>query len=153
MPFDTEAKRIIDTVLAASRAEQTEVTVQAVDSSLTRFANNEVHQNVAQRDTSIWVRACVGRRFGVATINDPSGAALAACAEKALEIAQAMPDQGEDYIPLPAPQHIPRIDGYNVATAEFGPMQRAAGARVICARASEAGFNAAGAFRVDVAGL
>ena len=35
--------------------------------ALTRFANNYIHQNVEETDTSITVRAVLGKKIGVAT--------------------------------------------------------------------------------------
>src|SRR5207248_1662112 len=53
--------------LAPSKADQTEVVVIGADSSLTRFASSGIHQNVAERDVQVRVRAIVGKRAGVAT--------------------------------------------------------------------------------------
>ena len=64
-------------MLAASTADQTEVVVIGVDSALTRFANSGIHQNVAERNVQVRVRAIVGKRSGVATTNDLSESALA----------------------------------------------------------------------------
>lgn len=149
MAGEKEARRLADVVLGASRAEQTEVSVHTVDSSLTRFANNEIHQNVSERDTTITVRVASGRRYGVASTNDVSAEGLRAVGERALEIAATLPDL-EEFLPLPEPQPVPQVDGYSVHTAEFGPLQRAAGVRTICEKAQDQGLRAAGAFRVDI---
>ena len=54
-------------MLAASRADQTEVEVFANDSALTRFANNYIHQNVEDTDVDVRVRAVIGQKIGVAS--------------------------------------------------------------------------------------
>src|SRR2546430_6308422 len=51
---EAELKEFIDRLLQASRAAQTEVMVTEWDSALTRFANNGIHQNVAERDVSVF---------------------------------------------------------------------------------------------------
>ncbi len=152
MPSELEAKRLVDTVLRLSRAEQTEVSVHTVDTSLTRFANNEIHQNVAERDTSVSVRVTLGRRYGLASTNDLSDRGLEAVAQEAAAIANALPEL-DDFLPLPEPQESLQADGSNVGTAEFGPHQRAAGVRTICDLARERGFLAAGAFRTDIGAI
>jgi len=74
---EPEIRRIIETVIAASRADQTEVEVFANNSALTRFANNYIHQNVEQTDVDVRVRAVIGQKIGVASTNELSADALA----------------------------------------------------------------------------
>ena len=149
MPSESDAKRVTDAVLRLSPAAQTEVSFVSLDSALTRFANNEIHQNVAQRDATVTVKVAVGRRYGVANSNDLSEAGLLAVVEQAMLIARTLPDV-DDFLPVPGPVPAPRLNGYNVATAEFGPLQRAAAVGIICHKAEAAGLNAAGAFRTDL---
>ena len=51
---------IAEAVLTASKADQTEVLALEQDESLTRFANNHVHQNVTERNVQITVRGVIG---------------------------------------------------------------------------------------------
>ena len=148
---DGRTRSLLDTALRLSGAEQTEVTVRATDSSLTRFANNQVHQNVAERDLTVSVRAQSGRRYGLASTNDLSDGGLQRVSDRALELARALPDR-DDFLGLPEAEPAPDLPGYNVSTAEFGPMQRAVAVRTICHKAQERDLVAAGAFRVDVTG-
>src|SRR5689334_6223601 len=73
----TEVKHFIDTLLQASPAAQTEVMVTEWDSALTRFANNGIHQNVAERDVSVRVRVVKDGKTGVASINQMNESAAA----------------------------------------------------------------------------
>ncbi len=149
---EKEARTLAERVLRLSAAEHTEVSVFTEDSSLTRFADNAIHQNVAQRDASVVVRASVGKRYGVGATNDLSDAGLQGAVDQVISIARAMPDM-EEFLPPLEPQGIAKVDGFSIATAEFGPLQRAAGVRVICELASEKGLTAAGAFKVDIDGV
>ena len=54
-------KQIADTILAASPADQTEIVYRRRDESLTRFANNHIHQNVTETNHEIAVRWIMGR--------------------------------------------------------------------------------------------
>src|SRR5438552_219418 len=72
---EAELKRFIDRLLEASPAEQTEVLVTEWDNALTRFANNGIHQNVAERDVSVRVRVIKDGKTGVASINQMNEAA------------------------------------------------------------------------------
>src|ERR1700737_121278 len=64
-----QVKRFIDKLLHASPAAQTEVMVTEWDSALTRFANNGIHQNVAESEVSVRVRVVKDGKTGVASIN------------------------------------------------------------------------------------
>ena len=66
------AKELMQKALRASKAEQTEVLLVAQDQELTRFANNLIHQNVAETDVTLTIRAVMGKRQGVATTNNLS---------------------------------------------------------------------------------
>lgn len=133
-------------LLAMSKADQTEVVVAERDRQLTRFANSEIHQNVAETDTEVRVRVVVDNRVGVASTNDLSDKALAQVLERAHLLARhAAPD--EAFPGLPGPQPQPRVDyAYVQATADVTPEARAGVASVLCRMASDAGLLAFGAF-------
>jgi len=82
-----EIKRFIDKLLQASPAAQTEVMVTEWDSALTRFANNGIHQNVAERDVSVRVRVVKDGKTGVASINQMNESAAADVLKRAIAIA------------------------------------------------------------------
>ena len=142
---EQEIRRIVETVLGGSRADQTEVEVFANDSALTRFANNYIHQNVEQSDVDVRVRAVIGQKIGVASTNETSPEALARVATRALELAQHQ-RENEDFRSLPRPAPIPPVASYAEETARCGPEERAAVVGQICDASSRAGLIAAGAF-------
>src|SRR3990172_10740877 len=144
MVDETETRRIIDTVLSASRADQTEVTVFAGDSALTRFANNYIHQNVEQSDVDVHVRAVVGQRIGLAASNDLSDDGLRQLAGRAHELALHQVEN-EDFRSLPRPEPVASPDAWVERTARCGPEERAAVVGQICDASSRAGLVAAGA--------
>ena len=50
-------REIAETVLGMAQADQTEVVMTTEDEYLTRFAANEIHQNVAEVQTQVRVRS------------------------------------------------------------------------------------------------
>ena len=151
MTTESEAKRLANGALAAAAGCPAEVSVRFTDASLTRFANNEIHQNVAERSAAVSVRVGVGRRWGTASTNDLSDGGVQKAVAQASEIAQALPDS-DRYLPLLAPATTPSVGSYDIDTAEYGPMQRAAEVRTIIGKAADAGLTAAGAFRTGAHG-
>jgi predicted Zn-dependent protease len=142
---EPDMRRIAETVLHASRADQTEVEVFWHNSALTRFANNYIHQNVEQTDVDVRVRAVIGQKIGIASTNEISDDALTRVAAKAHEIAQHQRDN-EDFRSLPRPEPLASVDAWCDATARCGPEERAAVVAQICDASSRAGLTAAGAF-------
>lgn len=132
-------------VLSASQADQTEVVLWAEDQALTRFANSSIHQNVAERNVQVRVRAVVGRRTGVATANDLRPEALERVAETALRLACLQPENPE-FTSLPGPAAIPPVEALDEETLSFTPADRARGVAAVCRLAEEDGLGAFGAF-------
>jgi predicted Zn-dependent protease len=142
---ESEMRRIAQSVLAASRADQTEVEVFWHNSALTRFANNYIHQNVELTDVDVRVRSVIGQKIGIASTNELSDEKLAAVAAKAYENAQHQ-RENEDFRSLPRPAPYQQVDAWVEATARCGPEERASVVGQICDASSRAGLTAAGAF-------
>src|SRR5947208_13572732 len=96
-------KRIAETaLLAAAEADQAEVAVYSGVSALTRFANNYIHQNVEETDTSVTVRAVIGKKVGVAASDVVTPDGLKAVAERAVQLAR-LQAENPDFVSLPTP--------------------------------------------------
>ena len=148
-------REIADEVINASRAEETEVLAMEQDESLTRFANNSIHQNVTERNVQITVRSIIGTKVGIAVSNDIRPESLRQLAARAYAVAKLQPDNPE-FKGLPEPQPIQPVSAFDSAVAECTPEQRAASAGVICRKAEAAKTSAAGSmttssFRIGVA--
>ncbi|HEY2381975.1 MAG TPA: TldD/PmbA family protein [Terriglobia bacterium] len=136
-------RQIADAVLSASKAEQTEVLALEQDESLTRFANNCVHQNVTERNVQITVRAVIGTKIGIAVSNDTRPESLRHLASRACDVAKLQPDNPE-FKGLPEPQSVTPVAAYDHAVAECTPEHRAKTVGIICRKAATAGCSAAG---------
>ena len=138
-------ERVIDLAEAAG-ADEVEAVVSADEARLTRFANSEIHQNVAETDESLNLRVAIGRRVGVASSNRLDDEGLRRLAERAVAIARNSAEL-EDWAGLPEPTPIVEIPaGWSDGTAESTPEQRADGVRAVIAAADAAGVRAFGSF-------
>jgi predicted Zn-dependent protease len=127
-------------------ATEAEVLVTADDSALTRFANSEIHQNVAESTIAVNLRFVAGRRIAVVTTDRTDDEGLRAVASRAGEIARIV-EELPDWAGLPEPGPIPDVPAAWVdATAEATPESRAEGVRAVIAAADEAGTVAYGSF-------
>src|SRR5215470_9557876 len=124
-------EQIAETILNASKADETEVLAMEQDESLTRFANNCVHQNVTERNVQVTVRAVLGTKIGIAVSNDLRSDSLRSLARRASESARLQPDNPE-FKGLPGPQPVTPVVAFDYAVAECPPEQRALTVSVIC---------------------
>ena len=130
----------------AEGATEAEVLLQGSDSQLTRFANSQIHQNVAETNLQLNLRFVVGKRVGVASANSSDDAALRRLAESARRIALLQPER-PDFAGLPQPTPIPPVEGaYADATASATPEERAEAARAVIGAADEVGALAYGSY-------
>lgn len=140
-----EARSLTQTILSRSLADQTEVVLLAEETSLTRFANSRIHQNVAERNGQLRVRAVSGKKVGVVSTNNLSAGAIDEVTDSALRVALLQPDN-PDFSSLPKPEPLPQVNTYAEATAACTPQMRAEAVRAICKLASEEHLVASGAF-------
>lgn len=145
---EKSVRALLQKVLSYSQAEQTEVAYLGTESALTRFANNFIHQNVAESNHELRVRAIVGKRMGVATTNRLDDQSLRRVAEQALEIARLSPENPE-FHSLPEPQPIVTAPGFDERTAVYNAEERARSVSVMVRLAKEQGLESAGAFSTE----
>jgi predicted Zn-dependent protease len=147
-----EALRLAERVVALAEqagASEAEALVVAGESALTRFANSEIHQNVASAEIFVNLRFVRGRQVGVASAGRMDDEGVRALVERAGDIA-ANVEELEDWAGLPeadAPQ--PLEAAWSDGTAGATPELRADGARAVIAAADEAGVTAFGSFSTD----
>ncbi len=129
--------------LRATRADAAEAIVTSSRSALTRFAVNRIHQNVAEQDTQLTVRAVLGSRQGVASTNRMDEDGIAACAEAAVEAARHAPETS-DFPGLPGgAAYEPLVRDLDAALA-FDTHSRVEAAREIIEQSATRGLTAAG---------
>jgi len=86
-----DALTLAEAALAHAQREgvsEAEALVMADDSALTRFANSEIHQNVAETNISVNLRFVLGRRIGVASTGRTDADGLRRLVETAAAIAR-----------------------------------------------------------------
>ncbi|MGE5707297.1 MAG: TldD/PmbA family protein [Bacteroidota bacterium] len=138
-----KAFELCERLLNASKADQTEVMLYGNDSKLTRFANSEIHQNVAEADTEVRIRVALGKKLAVTSVNQLDERALKEALERAIELARFQPENPE-FHSLPSPKPIQNVDHSSIP---FSAADRAAVAGTICRRALEKELVASGAFQ------
>ena len=139
------AERTLDLSMQAG-ATEAEVVVMSEDAALTRFANSQIHQNVAETNVAINLRFVIGKRVGVASSGRTDDEGLRRLVDSASSIARVV-EELDDWGGLPEPTTIVDVaEAYAPATASASPELRAEGARAVIAAADEAAVTAYGSF-------
>ena len=144
------AADIFERIRKHSTADEVEVLVYGGRSALTRFANNIIHQNVAEENYGVSVRTVFGGRTARATTNKFDDDSLRRVVDTSESLAKVqhpdpdllpMPGQSED---VRATQAVP--SRHFEQTAKVTPELRAEGVKRIVSIATRHKLTAAGIF-------
>ncbi|MEU6412885.1 TldD/PmbA family protein [Microbispora sp. NPDC046933] len=145
MNLERYAERVLDTARRHG-ATDAEVSVEARCAALTRFANSEIHQSVAEDTVRVGLRFIHGRRYGMAATGRLDDAALESLVERASVNARSTAES-DDWPGLPEPGPIPEVTGaYAASTGEATAERRIGTVREVVAAADAAGVAAFGSF-------
>jgi len=145
---ERELREIVDTVLRLAKstdAAETEVHVDETCEALTRFANNAIHQNVAEHGLTVSIRTAVDGRTARATTNRTDENSLRVAIDASLSLAQSQP-KDVNLLSLPGKQRCHPVNRFITATAALTPEDRARAVRRACELAMKKGQIAAGIF-------
>jgi PmbA protein len=140
-------REIFERAARTARADGAEVEIMlgVTASALTRFANNAIHQNVAEERRYASIRTQLGQRTARATTNRFDEPSIRAAVEQALEITRAQaPDP--DLPPMADPAETGEVDRFSPSTAAMTAGDRAATVSRAIAIVEAASGTAAGIF-------
>jgi len=139
---------IFEQVAAAAKSQgvaDVEAIVASHREALTRFANNIIHQNVAEAGRHLSVRAMVDGRTARASTNRLDRDSIRDAVAQAIALTRAsQPDP--DLLPLAEPADFPPLDRFFQATSEVSPAARARAAAEAIGVVESAGQIAAGIY-------
>ena len=156
-----QAGELFDRIRKLSSADEVEVLFSGGKFALTRFANNTIHQNVAEENHILSVRTAFGQRTARATTNKFDDESLLLVVKNSESLAKVqhpdpdllpMPDArsagGTGEAPVPTQSGISRAvrSRYFEQTAAITPELRAEGVKNIVAVADRHRLTAAGVF-------
>jgi predicted Zn-dependent protease len=145
-----QAHDVFERVRKFSTADEIEVYISGGRSALTRFANNTIHQNVADENHAVSVRTVFSGRTARATTNKLDEDSLRRVVKSAESLSK---------VQHPNPELLPMYNGAETVnkipsrwfeqTRAVGPQERAAGVGKIVEVAKREGLVTAGIFAVS----
>jgi predicted Zn-dependent protease len=138
-------QEIFAELLKYSDADETELLIGGGAHALTRFANNTIHQNVAEEGYNLSVRTVFGQRTARATTNKFDPESLRRVVAESSSLArQQQPDS--ELLPMPQPHECHIVERYLERTAAVTPQERADAVVAAIRIAEKDGQTAAGTF-------
>jgi predicted Zn-dependent protease len=108
--------------LVGDRAEAI-VSASSGESALTRFATSMIHQNVAEDDSSVFLKVIVDGRYASASTTQTDRDALQRLADRTVEAARLRPADPE-WPGLAEPAPAPSVEHWDDDTADASPDER-----------------------------
>jgi len=145
---ERELRALIENALALAKrlgVAEAEVHVDEVHDALTRFANNAIHQNVAEHGVTLSIRTVTDGRTARATTNRLDDDSIRAAISASLSLAHSQPRDAR-LLPLPGKQQYRAVKRFIPRTAALTPEDRARAVRRACDLAVKRGQVAAGIF-------
>jgi predicted Zn-dependent protease len=141
------AERIFERIQKFATTKDVEVIVNSVHFSLTRFANNTIHQNVAEDNNVVSVRTVIDGKTARATTNKTDDASLKRAVEAAERLTRVQ-ESDPDLLPLAKPMAMTEKPSsrYFERSAKLTPEDRAAGVAKIVEIAKKNKLVTAGIF-------
>lgn len=138
-----EFEFLTDLVLKHSSGDDTVMSLWDSIGGTTRFANNQIIQNVNARRVTLTVTVAFGRRRGTASTTDLTAGAVQDALKRAERIARVSPDDPE-YLPSLPLQTYLALPCWRAETSAAGAARRLADARRMIGMCQGEGLNAAG---------
>ena len=146
---DADMRRISEKIFKLSDADETEVEISMVSDALTRFANNTIHQNVAEQVLNVSVRTVLDGRTARATTNKTDEDSLRRVVAASKTLARSQP-RNPNLLPMPGAQKYGKVSRYFENTAYATPADRARAVAKVAELAESAKQTAAGIFSTGV---
>jgi len=145
---EQELHRIGEAVLRLAERRgvpETEVHIDETIQALTRFANNTIHQHVAEQGLVVSIRTAVDGRTARVTTNRVDEDSLRAAIDDCLSLASNQPKDSK-LLPLPGKQKYRAVRHFSPSTAALTAEERARAVKNACQFAEKRGQVAAGIF-------
>jgi len=140
-----KSEHIFETILKNSRADETEIQFSWGSHNLTRFANNEIHQNLAADNITVSIRSCFGKKTAVVSTNKIDADSLARMTQVSNQLASLTPE--DPYLmPMPGPQKYKEVKHAFDRTDRIHPEARARAVKIPIQIAKSKGLQTAGIF-------
>ncbi|OKH26090.1 peptidase U62 [Hydrococcus rivularis NIES-593] len=146
---EDEAISLIESVIKQSEAEEVFVSLSSSESSLSRFSENQISQNIGKNRFSLTVTSYFGQRSASASTTELSSDAIAQTIRRSQDLARIAPEDPE-WVPLLEPQtYEKRSPAFDLETANLSPLERGEIVKQVCSLCRQAKANGSGTLSTE----
>jgi len=123
-PLLSIAEKVVKLAIK-EKIDQAQATTFLCDKALTRYANSQIHQNVASKTGGVAIKVVIDKRIGTLRVNTLEEKQTQEAVKQATKIAEVSPPN-KDFKSLPEPEKWSPIEGaFDKETATCSPEYRA----------------------------
>ncbi|MGK7936091.1 MAG: TldD/PmbA family protein [Xenococcaceae cyanobacterium] len=145
-----EALDLIESTLNQSQADGVFVSLNANESTLSRFSENQISQNVSRNRFKLNITSYFGKRSASASTTELDSEAITQTIKRAEDLARFAPEDPEWVELLPPQTYDRRIPAFDLATAKASPLWKGEIIQKVCSLASKAKVNGSGTLSTNV---
>ncbi|NEP43319.1 MAG: TldD/PmbA family protein, partial [Okeania sp. SIO2H7] len=150
---EDEAISLLEKAISFSEAEGVFVSLLDNESSLTRYSENQIGQNISKTKFKLNVTSYFGKRSATAGTTELDIDAIAATIRRSEELARIAPEDPEWVPLLEAQTYENRTPAFDELTATISPLARAKMVQGVCAASAKAGANGSGTLSTDASSI
>jgi len=121
---EDQALSLVEEIIKESQAEGVFVSVDAEDSALSRFSENQITQNLNRTQVKVTITSYYGKQSASAATTELDSTAIRETLDRSQTLAQVAPEDPEWVGLLPPQSYESRSPAYDESTANFSPLQR-----------------------------
>jgi len=141
---EEQALSLIESVIEKSVAEGVFISIDASESALSRFSENQISQNLNKTRFQLTITSYFGKRSASASTTEMDPEAITDTLKRSEILARFAPEDPE-WVPLLAPQIYPDAKAaFDQATASLSPLVRGEMVQEVCSLSRNAGVNGSG---------
>lgn len=145
-----DALSLVDAIVQKSQAEAVFVSLSAGESTLSRFSENQISQNINRNEFNLTITSYFGQRSASASTTEVDEQAIEETIRRSEELARIAPEDPE-WVPLIESQdYEQRTPAFDAATANLSPLARGEMVQRVCALSAQAGVEGSGTLSTDV---
>lgn len=151
-----EALSLVESTIKQSQAEGVFVSLNASESALSRYSENQISQNISRNRFTLTITSYFGKRSASASTTEINSNSITETIRRSEDLARIAPEDPE-WVPLLEPQEYdPRLPAFDENTVNLSPLARGEIVQRVTKFADQAGVEGSGTLStkafVDVIG-
>ncbi len=151
-----EASSLVESTIKQSQAEGIFVSLNASESALSRFSENQISQNISRNRFTLTITSYFGKRSASASTTEINSYAITETIRRSEELARIAPEDPEWVSLLEPQEYEPRLPAFDENTVNLSPLARGEIVQRVTKLAEKAGVEGSGTLStkafVDVIG-